>query len=350
VLACFELACGVTSWFGGNSDDPLAGHAVIAVSAFETTADPSQARVLVRWNAPRAPQATPQPYSSYVIGYEVYRSTSPSFPTTADNMITVMLGGTQTAFIDTNTSSGAMTTITLTTAEDGLVTETVEEEAWDGTALPSREFATDTATYIIVPSPLQSGDTYYYAIRAITKKLPPSPFPPQDTSGGTGGGGTTTSDQDLTGRLVVGSTLSYAGPATAVQRPELVSPPDYPEPGSQDVSLDTVQFQWMTVPGANSYVIEVSTDREFPRDQILQSSVIQINDTTGGLQVARPFEGGGFATSFQGYDGPICWRIGARREADALEPVDVTTNKTIGWVFSEPFAFEAETAPPLPPG
>jgi len=249
-------------------------------------------------------------------------------------------------FVDT-TQATRGATITLSTDESGIVQPTTETLAADDDSEPARTVATDSFEYTVVPTPLEAGRTYYYAVIPVIKKLPPTPFPDTTASSG-GGGGTSQTDMDVQGTLVVGNT-QYAGPATALIRPELVSPANYPEPGSQDVDPTGLLFQWITVAGANAYVIEVSTDRSFPAGHTVRSSEILYNNTAGGQQVAFEFEGADLATAFRGYTDTIFWRIGAKREADAHVPVDLSSNRSIGWVFSTANGFQLETNPPGPP-
>lgn len=350
-LMCLWLAgCSGTgssvidNLFGGDSNAVTRGF--VAASGYEETAEQTDALILVRWDLPSSPSANVQPYGSYIVAWEVYRDTSSNFFPTPDKLQAVLIGGKMNRFVDT-TQATRGATITLSTDESGIVQPTTETLAADDDSEPTRTVSTDSFEYTVVPTPLEAGRTYYYAVIPVIKKLPPTPFPDTTASSG-GGGGTSQTDMDVQGTLVVGNT-QYAGPATALIRPELVSPANYPEPGSQDVDPTGLLFQWITVAGANAYVIEVSTDRSFPAGHTVRSSEILYNNTAGGQQVAFEFEGADLATAFRGYTDTIFWRIGAKREADAHVPVDLSSNRSIGWVFSTANGFQLETNPPGPP-
>jgi hypothetical protein len=345
--------CGntLTGLFGGDQNTAERTTGFIAASAFNASAETTTAGILVRWELPSAPLPDPAPRGSYIVGYELYRATRPNFEATASNLVTFVVGGRTTEYVDDNSVRDIQRTITVTAQDTGVVQVTSVDEQVDPTSTTGNSItaATDEREYVIQSLGVQSGQTYYYAVVMVIKKLAPIPFDPT-SGGGSSGGGSTTDAADITGQLTAGSTPVYTGAATALERPELASPADYPSPGSQDVDITTVQFQWYTVPGANSYAIEASTDRDFPADQTIKTDEILINNMTGGQQVARSFVGGGFADNYEGYDGIIYWRVGAKRDTDALEPINIQTGLSAGWVFSEPRGFQPQTAPPLPPG
>lgn len=300
--------------------------------------------VRVRWDPGTAIPKIPQPRAGYIVGYEIHRGLTPEFPVTPNSMIDFLEGGPNTRYDDDsgNMPVGKIATIEAADAEVGIYPVTIEMQ--DALVTPSWTLEPTTITYNYNYSPPVVGQMYYYAVRVVSKKLGAQPFPP--SSGGTGGG---TTDEDLTGQLVV-SGSSRCGPATVIEPPTLLSPPDYPDPGSRDVDLNSQLFEWTAVQGADTYVVELCTDRSFPAKQVVRSADIQAR-TAAGQTLARTFvPGGGQNPSdlFSNWTGPIYWRVGARSSFDQYLPIDLSGRES-KFVFSVERSFQTLEAPPSGP-
>ncbi len=151
----------------------------------------------------------------------------------------------------------------------------------------------------------------------------------------------------MSGQLDTGYTLRRSGVATLMPGGTLVSPPGDPDPGSRDVDLETYLFQWDPALGADTYVLELCTDRSFPASQVLRSSEYFVATTTT-TPIARRFVGADAAIAFANWQGLIYWRVGARCSTDTFLPVD-RFGSPVGYVYSDYRAFSAlESAPPQP--
>lgn len=286
----------------------------------------------VQWSAPSSLPTTPQMYGGYVVGYEVHRGTVPNFPVTPNSLQAVLEGGTLTQYDDDSTSAATQFNTTLTTSEDsGLVSFVTT--ASDATV--TWDLQPDTFTYDYLQTPPQPGRKYYYAIRVISKKTTVNPFP-EDT-------------EFIAGELNI-SMPYYAGPVTTIEPPVLQYPPDRPDPGSTDVNLDTTLFQWEAVAGADTYVIELSTDRSFSSKVSLRSAPILMRATAGSSVTHRFVGTGGQSPSelFANVSAPIYWRVGARASDDASLPVD-GSGRQVDYVFSLERSFESLDLPPAAP-
>jgi len=293
----------------------------------------------VHWDPSRQIPLAPVQRAGYVVGYEVHRGTTPEFPITPNSMIMFVEGGQQVQFDDDSTGGATPWLVTITTDGDtGIVTVTYDA----GSGTPNWDFAGDTITYDYVQTPPQIGRTYYYAIRVVSKKLGAQPF---DPTGGTTGGGTTTID--FAGTLTP-SVATRCGPVMTIEPPVLQFPPDRPDPGSTDVNLDTVQFEWSRVAGADTYVIEVSTDRAFPANHTVRGSAIFASGTSITMSGRLTGVGGSPSTLFRNWAGPLYWRVGAKYSLDQFPPIDGRGN-AVEYVFSTPRSFEALELPPAGP-
>lgn len=302
------------------------------------------ALVRVRWNPGGAIPTTPQARAGYIIGYEVHRGVSPEFPVTPNSMQMFLEGGLQTRYDDDATLVPSWWTTDIESAGEDSGLYVVTTLSTDG-GPAEWQFDANSISYTYQQQPPVPGQHYYYAIRLISKKLGAQPFPPPE--GGTGGGA---GDENLEGQLIWGTPVR-CGPATAIEPPELEFPPDRPAPGSTDVDLDTVLFQWQSSAGADVYVIELSTDRTFPAGQTIRSREIVQRTLTSGQSMARRFEGTGGQTPkqlFANWSGPIYWRVGARCDLDQYAPITVT-GQEIRYIFGRERSFQALELPPSAP-
>lgn len=287
------------------------------------------AAIRIGWQVPEQPPPDPTCRGGYIVGYEVYRGTVPDFALAAASLQAFVIGGRSNRFVDSQAAQVPLD-VTVDTQSSGYVSVNCTNAA--ATATPALSQSDASNSYTIVPQPLVSGTAYYYCIRVVSKWLVPVPF---DTSGA-----------NLDGTLRVGQP-NYIGPVTALARPVLVYPPDLGEPGSQEIDLRSVVFQWEMVGGGDRYVIELSTDPQFGEGTVVQSSEYVVPSPQGGSVIAREFMGAELDRHFRNVTGPIYWRVGVRHSSDA-PPVDIT-GEPIGYVYSTVRSFQVQTPPPPPP-
>jgi len=116
------------------------------------------------------------------------------------------------------------------------------------------------------------------------------------------------------------------------------------------VDVDTALFEWSATAGADTYVIEMSTDRSFPPKQTLRSDEI-LARVNAGQTIARRFTGTGGQTPsavFGNWDGQIYWRVGARNSLDQYSPIK-TDGTESRFVFGVERAFQTLDSPPPGP-
>lgn len=327
-LAVWLAGCGGSGVVGGaQNPEDLAGVSIRAAALTDTVLEGASIRL--SWNAPSRVPLEPQTRAGYVVGYEVYRSSIPQVPTIPQALIAFLEGGGSSVFIDTSAIQPPIENVTLTT-DDTTGVVAVNRSAGSGTA--SIQYGSTSITYELTPTPPSAGDTYYYAIRVVTKKLPTIPFDPPNGTAAFGG------------TLWVSEPYS-SGSVTALRRPVLVFPPTEPEPGSLDVDVATVQFTWESTPGADSYVIELSTDPTFPAGQTSRSTEYLVGSAQ--VQIARTYQGGDAATAYRDAE-HVYWRVGARSSLDTFYPED-RLGRTTYFVFSGVRSFGGLDAPPGAP-
>jgi len=337
ILAAALAAAAGASWLAGcngggevggvQNPDDLTGVSIRAAAMTDTVLDGASIRL--SWNAPSRIPLNPQMRAGYVVGYEVYRSSIPQVQTVPQTLIAFLEGGGSTVFVDNSADQPPIENVALTT-DDTTGVVPVNRSPGSGTA--TIEYGATSITYEIAPTPPSPGQVYYYAIRVVTKKLPAIPFDPPDGTASYGG------------TLWV-SVPYYSGSVTALRRPVLVFPPTEPDPGSLDVDIATVQFTWESAPGADAYVIEVSTDRAFPPTQTSRSEEYLVGSAGG--QIARTYQGGDPATSFRNAE-HVYWRVGARSSLDTFYPED-RLGRTTYFVFSDVRSFGGLDVPPPRP-
>lgn len=108
---------------------------------------------------------------------------------------------------------------------------------------------------------------------------------------------------------------------------------------------DTVLFSWTAVPGANKYVVEISTTSNFSsansirvpnggRVETLQTPTVS---TDGPISISNIFSG----------TRTLYWRVGAANSGDNPGPVPDPAGER--YIFSQPFQFDRVILPPPPP-
>ncbi len=130
------------------------------------------------------------------------------------------------------------------------------------------------------------------------------------------------------------------GLATPLNQVTLIEPANLVE----DIG-DSVLFSWTAVPGANKYVVEISTSSNFAtansirvpaggRIETLQTPTVS---TDGPINISNIFSG----------TQTLYWRVGAANSGDFPGPVPDAAGER--YVFSQPFQFKRVVLPPPPP-
>ena len=176
------------------------------------------------------------------------------------------------------------------------------------------------------PAPgVTAGISYQYRIELIYKQ-PSSTLP--------GGGGDPVDCFFKTGLQAA------TGLATPLNQVVLIEPSNL----VTDIG-DSVLFSWTSVPGANKYVVEISTSSNFGssgsirvptggRIETLQTPTVS---TDGPINISNIFSG----------TRTLYWRVGAANSGDIPGPVPDAAGER--YVFSQPFQFDRVILPPPPP-
>ena len=183
--------------------------------------------------------------------------------------------------------------------------------------------------------PLLAGGTYYYRVqRVVTPEHRAGSGAPITTSqiGPAQVFEPATLDVDPIDALSEGSKptnpVTYFSPVTL----------QAPAAGANNQLTTSITFMWTTTLGANQYVLQV-----FPEDdpnglRAPDYEIQQRRDASGTMTQTITAN---FAPNSRFY-----WRVGARREGEALP----MTGNLEGWLFSETRTFTTAVAPPPPPG
>ncbi len=313
----------------GPLNTPEAGDTSVTAAALSNPT--GSAAIRVAWGSPQNIPLVPTARAGYVVGYELYRSTGPGVAAVATQLIAFIEGGASRSYVDAVADLRAPELVTLTTNED---TGYVSVNRQAGDAVPAITQESDTITYNIVSTPPTPGQSYYYLLRVVSKKLGATPFDPTD------------GNSDLSGQLVV-STGYGSSQATVLEAATPVSPPNAPAPGSTDVDPATALFEWTPALGADTYCLELCTDRGFPASQVVRSTEYFVATSTT-TNISRTFQGADVASAFGNVTAPIYWRVGARRSTNPVRPVGAT-GANAGYVYSDYFSFQALESPPNTP-
>jgi hypothetical protein len=168
------------------------------------------------------------------------------------------------------------------------------------------------------------GTTYLYQLSLVYK------LSALDVPGGTGGGGDFCFFQT--------ARQSAVGPSTPVTPVDLLSPPN----GATDIG-SIIQFSWNSTPGADQYVVEISTQANFANANNMRVVARVDSLLTGGIS-SDPIDFSAIYPSTQ----RLYWRVGARNSVDVPGPVRDKLGER--YVFSRPFQFDRIIPPPPPPG
>jgi hypothetical protein len=204
------------------------------------------------------------------------------------------------------------------------------------------------------------GRTYTYQLTAVVRT---QAINTNNQNGGGGGqGGNTLIFQDVETDTVASQ------PATPINAPLLNGPQDL----ASSVDLSAANFTFLSRPGADTFVVEVSTDRTFMnRNAIVQlplvfSTAPNSEGVTQSLPAAVDLRNNAilkkdptfanFVNRVPGAARPtLFWRVGARNNADRPGPVHwITRNpkdedRTFRFIYSTVRSFSPADLPPNPP-
>ncbi|MBI2843377.1 MAG: hypothetical protein HYX78_08250 [Armatimonadetes bacterium] len=114
-------------------------------------------------------------------------------------------------------------------------------------------------------------------------------------------------------------------------------------------NLQQVTFEWLSRRGADTYVVEASTNSTFSNPEYV-SSPVYFSPLSDG-QPVRLEAKSALASKFSNVssDQPIWWRVGARASTDRPGPIPADGRSNMRYVYSEISRFyPVEMPPPLP--
>lgn len=103
--------------------------------------------------------------------------------------------------------------------------------------------------------------------------------------------------------------------------------------------LNKVTFQWQSLLGADTYIVEASTDPTFSNPQFISSTVTFLPRPAG--QTVTLVVSTTLFTLFKNVPNttPIYWRVGARTAGDSPGPVPPPGRANYRYIYSEPSSF-----------
>ena len=116
---------------------------------------------------------------------------------------------------------------------------------------------------------------------------------------------------------------------------------------ASDVDLNSVDFNWLSVLGADQYIVEASTDPSFRRVDY-RSGIVVASPSSEGDQVVLENQNLQQFFSNVSANTVIYWRVGCKNSLDQPGPVPDPFSKQ-RFVFSETSQFRVNDAPPPPP-
>jgi hypothetical protein len=180
------------------------------------------------------------------------------------------------------------------------------------------------------PAPgINAGTTYFYLL-SLVYKVSSLDLP----GGGTGGAATDcffqTGRQSAMGSVTPIDPLSFETSRLPANGSSVIRDGVLPQP---------VQFQWGSAPGANQYIVEISTRLDFRGSVRVAGTLDSTLSGTLGLEPVdiQPF----FPAANRLY-----WRVGARNAADVPGPVKDSIGER--YVFGRVYQIDRENPPPPP--
>lgn len=177
----------------------------------------------------------------------------------------------------------------------------------------------------------QLGQTYTYSASVVYSRQAPDPDPDEGSG--------------IVQIYEEGSvqTIGTATPISPVLRQDLIQPAF----NSAAVDPANVTFEWRSVLGADTYIVEVATDPAF-RNVVYRSGEVQASRFSEGQPVL--LENVSLSANLVGVspDATLYWRVGARQSMDDPGPVpDPATG--LRFVYGETSQFRSVAGPPPPP-
>jgi hypothetical protein len=270
------------------------------------------------------------------VAIEIYRDTSPAVNPELGKLIYV-LDGSAVSFTDDQTFYSGVASIQISEDDPPNLFPRLQRNITTSPSSPT--FERDEYQVFYSHTPLQLGVSYWYVLRFVTaRRVAINPFPTPTGTGGGGGG----QQQRPPFELIYSAFSSPIGPATPVRRLQVS---DLREPNrNMPVDLNAVSFRFLSAGGADTYIIQVSDQPNFPAGRTLTINLpLLANPQQDAQFVTTPPQNLlPFAQSIGNTTGPFYWRVGYRNSQDAQPPVG-------GFVFSEVQTFTAVTTPPSPP-
>jgi hypothetical protein len=270
------------------------------------------------------------------VAIEVYRDTTPSVNPELGKLIYV-LDGSAVSFTDDQTFYSGVASIQISEDDPPNLFPRLQRNITTSPSSPT--FERDEYQVFYSHTPLQLGVSYWYVLRFVTaRRVAINPFPTPTGTGGGGGG----QQQRPPFELIYSAFSSPIGPVTPVRRLRVS---DLLEPNrTTPVNLNAVSFRFLSAGGADTYIVQVSDQPNFPAGRTLTINLpLLANPQQDAQFVTTPPQNLlPFAQSIGNTTGPFYWRVGYRNSQDAQPPVG-------GFVFSEVQTFTAVTTPPSPP-
>jgi hypothetical protein len=206
------------------------------------------------------------------------------------------------------------------------------------------------------PSGFNTGTTYTYQVTALLRRV-------------VAGSGTSATNgitqEDVETGVVTSGTVTPVGPAQL----------NFPSAGQANINLQSANFVWLSVAGADVFQLELSTDQTFTdRTRIMQLPLVYstAQDATGATQsppspvdltnsstnapLRKDPVFANFINRLAGAATPaIWWRVGARNNADRPGPVNWLTksnsdsDRSFRFIYSQARSFQPAALPPAPP-
>jgi hypothetical protein len=122
--------------------------------------------------------------------------------------------------------------------------------------------------------------------------------------------------------------------ATAIRPARIISPLQ-----GTEVDLTQLEITWEQTPGADEYILWISTDPRFRRGVTVRGPFQESPVNLGGpLTITQTIDVSGLGASQR-----IFVTVGARNSQDPIPP------KPLGWIFSQPLQVRSLITPPEPP-
>lgn len=188
---------------------------------------------------------------------------------------------------------------------------------------PNPENPSQLETYAINAPPLVPGESHNYYVSVVY----------QVTQAGTGEKTYYETDPAAAGQATLLSVIPVSDMEATI--------------GGWNIGIKSVDFAWLSVPGADQYIVEatLATDPTF-RNPKYVSAIKSIGSLVGGELVT--ITGQNLANKFPGItdEDEILWRVGARNSGDRPGPIPSPNGR---FIYSETASIYYIPSPPPPP-